>query len=252
MGMDSKDWRNVAGVVAAPVTGGMSLGATTWAENAWNDFTGKSAIEEQNKANAAEAQKNRDWQEKMSNTAYQRAMADLKAAGLNPTSATTLGGASTPSGAQATMAAKPSGIETAMKIANTASTAASAIKTLQDAKFVSPKAKADIANTTANTIKTQSETQKIDAETANAWKQFDLLKNQEKMQLIELAAQWQSAETEKEKRRLEEMFYKSGFGAFMHHTGTFLSELGNLFNGSGTAAINNAKNKPSGGITINN
>lgn len=50
--------------------------------------------------NAAEAQKNRDWQEYMSNTSHQREMADLAAAGLNPILAARQG-ASTPSGSAA-------------------------------------------------------------------------------------------------------------------------------------------------------
>lgn len=51
--------------------------------------------------NANEAKKNRDWQEYMSNTSYQRAVDDMKAAGINPLLAYSNGGASTPSGASA-------------------------------------------------------------------------------------------------------------------------------------------------------
>lgn len=70
------------------------------------DFSGlSSAIYGANAAanafNAAEAQKNRDFQMYMSNTSHQREMADLAAAGLNPILAARQG-ASTPAGGQAT------------------------------------------------------------------------------------------------------------------------------------------------------
>lgn len=53
--------------------------------------------------NSTEAMKDREWQEHMSNTAYQRAVEDMKKAGLNPILAFQNGGASTPGGSAGTI-----------------------------------------------------------------------------------------------------------------------------------------------------
>lgn len=66
------------------------------------DYERQIALDEANRQfSASEAQKQRDFEERMSNTSYQRAVADLKLAGINPVMAFSAGGASTPSGASA-------------------------------------------------------------------------------------------------------------------------------------------------------
>lgn len=81
----------------AQVAGGLIGYGGTRAQNAAN----AQQVAQTNAFNAEQAELNRNFQERMSNTQYQRAVADMRAAGLNPGLAYQQGGAGTPSGATA-------------------------------------------------------------------------------------------------------------------------------------------------------
>lgn len=105
------------GALANTANSGFSETNSWGMEDSWSDSTGGSYNEsfshgitsadtwtdpETANANAHyEAELNRIFQMQMANTAYQRAVKDLKAAGLNPILAAINGGAVTPAGSQA-------------------------------------------------------------------------------------------------------------------------------------------------------
>lgn len=88
---------------------GMSLFGANSAQESQKDTNALNLqIANQNSAfNAEQAQKTRDFEERMSNTSYQRSMADMLRAGLNPILAYAKSGASTPSGATASAVSPP-------------------------------------------------------------------------------------------------------------------------------------------------
>jgi len=128
--------------------------------------------------NAEEAAKNRGYQTEMSNTQYQRAMADMKAAGLNPMLAASQGGAGTPSGATASgggassgtaSVGAPSGSTASGVMARTDSAMGAAINT----GFTAQKLGGELENMKATNALTQAQTAKtlagVNTETANAY-----------------------------------------------------------------------------------
>lgn len=116
------------------------------------------AAEEQNSANIAAADKQMRFQERMSNSAYQRGMDDMKKAGLNPMLAFSQGGASTPTGAIPTINS-----ETKSKLGEFAIASATGLKNTatnqQQANTQQMSAESSIKLNSAQAAKTAADTQ---------------------------------------------------------------------------------------------
>lgn len=106
-----------------------------------------------NRANLQIAREQMDFQREMSNTSYQRAVSDMRAAGLNPMLAYSQGGASSPSGAAAVMQPEftPQSMASAVSAAQLGVQAAQAVSQMKNVDADTTNKLATTANILANT-----------------------------------------------------------------------------------------------------
>lgn len=100
----------------------------------------RSGQEATNRAQMELAQKQMDFQERMSSTAWQRATTDMKAAGINPMLAYMQGGASSPQGQMATL--QNPNVALGSNVASSVGSALSVVNAIKDARLRDAQVKA--------------------------------------------------------------------------------------------------------------
>lgn len=154
-----------------------------------------------NKGAKENAQKQMDFQERMSSTAYQRSMADMRAAGLNPILAYKTGGASTPSGASAPV------MDVATPAVNSALASTRLKAEVENMVETNKNLKEQNSNLKAQNVEIGARTANINADT--------LIKTEMFSQALKAA----------ELAKTDEEFYKHPIGKIIRFSGNTLKEL---------------------------
>ena len=162
-------------IAAGAAAGGLALGyfGQREANTANSDMLNRSMF-----FNAEEAQKNRDFQERMANTAYGRATNDMRAAGINPMLAYMQGGASAPSGSTASAGVGAAQESTTAGISNSAVAATRIKAELENLQQNTEATRAQESKTISDTNLNNEKTLTQIEETLNKSKERELIEFQ--------------------------------------------------------------------------